>query len=507
MIHRDSTYVYTIGNGGFSVASVTNPALVLYDSKQQQQMLAYTPTSTADATGSPGNFAYDAGNLFLKTAAGWVGTPLFQLGNYPLGIPVVTKTIAAIQAVYDAIPAGATATILLSGTYLRTGTESLNITSNTKTVRFVSYDNARIHDPNNTATAASLVLINNQIGGGWDGVHFSTASNYTAFNYGIVFLNETAPTVNYTFRNGSVTGPAFLGNGITVQAWSDQNNGGNGGGSIHRNLLFDNFTFFKLGRMGLETTCHNEKESGRPTRIFGVTVRRCTFDDLGLVSKDGMGSSFSGSLEDVVHINNTYVDCRQYCVEFIGTRSGMSKANKMSGGKTWGNDAGGNGTNLTNGYNFTDGQNAGLGAKNLIIIGDDINVQGRPMLAYGCANLTFKFGTWRGGVALDFNQGGGNGVAGDHCSTITLQNVDITIQGSVANNVIVMNNSDIMKVIDCNMRLVGTNCYSVFNAENTCTQVTLSGGHWSRPKTAQDNMYNVRATSSPAVGTHYESTF
>ncbi|GEM_PF-5558084 len=507
MVHRDSIYIYKIENGGFSVASVASPGVVLYDSKQQLKKLAYTPTSTADVTGNVGDFSYDAGNLYLKTTGGWVSSPLFPLGYYPLGIPVVTKTIAGIQAVYDAIPDGSTVDILLSGIYMRQGTESLNVTSNKKTVRFVSYSNARIHDPNTTATPASLVFINNQIGGGWDGVHFSSDSNYTGFNYGVVFLNESAPTVNYTFKNGSVTAPAFLGNGITVQAYSKDNNGGAGGGCIHRNLLFENFTFYKLGRMGLEFTCHNETEAGRPTRIFDVTVQRCTFDDLGLVVKDGMGCSFSGSLENVKHINNTYVDCKQYCVEFIGTRSGISKANKMLGGKLWGEGANGTGNNLTNGYNFTDGQNAGLGAKNLTIVGDEISVQGRPMLAYGCANLTFKFGKWTGGAYVDFNQGGGNGVAGDHCSNITLQNVDITVQGDGAYNVMVMNNCDIMKVIDCNMKFIGNNGYSVFNAENNCTQVTLSGGHWSRPKTAQDAMYNVRATNSPAVGVHYESTF
>lgn len=442
------------------------------------------------------------------------GLPIFftamrykYIPDSPIGKLVYPRTFAAIQAAYDAVPNGTTATLLLSGDYLRNDATTLNITNPNKTVWFKSWDGATLRDTNNTQSQAPLILINNQTGGGWDGIKVSTVSNYQAFNYGVVFVNETAPVVNYTFRRFSVSCPNLLGNGITVQAWSDDNNNKAGGGCIHKNIVFDDCDLADIGRMGLELTCHNEKEAGIPTRIFGVTVRNCRVSNTGLQFKAGMGVSFSGSLEDVLHTGNRYTDCKQYFVEFIGVRSGTTGNNVMVGGKLWGDGAQGSGSNKTNGYNFTDGENSGLGAKNITISNDEINVNGRPMLCYGCSHLTFTGGVWRGGQYLDINRGTKSDGSGSQSVDITMNAVDVIISGDNSYNVLVVNNSTRCQFLNLNLTSVGANGYSVINIYNNCSKILLSGGSWRRPVGSQDNMANLYATDSQPIGPHLESTF
>ena len=155
----------------------------------------------------------------------------------------------------------------------------------------------------------------------FDRLFFETTSAGSSV-YGIVYA-ENAALADILFSQCKFRAATANTNAVKII---------NEGVNLSERLAFVGCEFLDIGRMGIEFQNHNDGD--QVYRIKDVTVDRCTFKNIGLIS-NGMGVSLSGYGQQGAVTNCRFSNCRNIGVELVGFRDFLVQGNTFEGFDTY----------------------------------------------------------------------------------------------------------------------------------------------------------------------------
>ncbi|WP_026839412.1 hypothetical protein [Gillisia sp. JM1] len=212
-------------------------------------------------------------------------------------IPQNAIVISTVEQLIANIKSGATL-YLLSGTYTLTSRinlrniYNLNISGADGVIIEGNLENLiRFEEEAQNITFKNI---------GFNSIYTSKSLDYG----GLIYFNN-ASAENILFDGCNFTCPYTNTNGLKFVSQGPYRS---------KNIVIINSKFQDIGRMAIETVNHDADDV---VRIEDITVKNCSFNNLGTASIYGMAVSLSGTGRNAIISNNTIVDARDRGIENV----------------------------------------------------------------------------------------------------------------------------------------------------------------------------------------------